>query len=125
VSYLKRGLIRDTVSSELLIEDINTYHYRLIPEWVAEASQIFLRDAHFFQNDLAMRNTADVAGGKPITVRLQSISDVSANNHLFAFYDIHGRKREVSFFSSVPDTTRDFFPKHTHSVTTVLAKCRV
>jgi hypothetical protein len=26
---------------------------------------------------------------------------------LVAFYDIHGRKREVLFFCSVPDTTRD------------------
>jgi hypothetical protein len=26
---------------------------------------------------------------------------------LVAFYDIHGRKREVLFFYFVPDTTRD------------------
>jgi hypothetical protein len=48
-----------------------------------------------------------VTGGKPITVLLQSISGVSAINPLVAFYDIHGRKREVLFFSFVPDTTRD------------------
>jgi hypothetical protein len=54
-----------------------------------------------------MRNTADVTGGKPIAVVLQSISGVSAINPLVAFYDIHGGKREVLFFSFVPDTTRD------------------
>jgi hypothetical protein len=32
-----------------------------------------------------MRYTADVAGGKPIAVRSQSISDVSAINPLVAF----------------------------------------
>jgi hypothetical protein len=54
-----------------------------------------------------MKNTADVTGGKPIAVLLQSISGVSAINHLVAFYDIHGGKREVLFFYFVPDTTRD------------------
>jgi hypothetical protein len=54
-----------------------------------------------------MRNTADVTGGKPIAVLLQSISSVSAINPLVAFYDIHGGKREVLFFYFVPDTTRD------------------
>jgi hypothetical protein len=52
-----------------------------------------------------MRNTADVTGGKPIAVLLQSISGVSAINPLVAFYDIHGGKREVLFFYFVPDTT--------------------
>jgi hypothetical protein len=55
-----------------------------------------------------MRNTADVTGGKPIAVLLQSISGVSAINPLVSFYDIHGGKREVLFFYFVPDTTRDF-----------------
>jgi hypothetical protein len=54
-----------------------------------------------------MRNTADVTGGKPIAVLLQSISGVSAINPLVAFYDIHGGKREVLFIYFVPDTTRD------------------
>jgi hypothetical protein len=48
-----------------------------------------------------------VTGGKPIAVLLQSISGVSAINPLDAFYDIHGRKREVPFFYFVPDNTRD------------------
>jgi hypothetical protein len=53
-----------------------------------------------------MRNTADVTGGKPIAVLLQSISGISAINPLVAFYDIHGEKREVLFFYFVPETTR-------------------
>jgi hypothetical protein len=52
-------------------------------------------------------NTADVTGGKPITVLLQPISGVSAINPIVAVYDIHGGKREVLFFHFVPDTTRD------------------
>jgi hypothetical protein len=44
-----------------------------------------------------MRNTADVIGGIHIAARSQSISGVSAVNPLVAFYDIHGRKREVLF----------------------------
>jgi hypothetical protein len=54
-----------------------------------------------------MKNTADVTGGKPIAVLLQSISGVSAINPLVAFYDINGGKREVLFFYFVPDTTHD------------------
>jgi hypothetical protein len=60
----------------------------------------------FYHNYLIMKNTADVTG-KPIAVWSQSISDVSAINPLVAFYDIHGRKREVLFFYFVPDTTLD------------------
>jgi hypothetical protein len=54
-----------------------------------------------------MRNTADVTGGKPIAILLQSISGGSAVNPLVVCYDIHERKREVPFFYFVPDTTRD------------------
>jgi hypothetical protein len=54
-----------------------------------------------------MRNTADVTGGKPIAVFLQSISGVTAIDPFVAFYDIHGEKREVLLFYFVPDTTRD------------------
>jgi hypothetical protein len=54
-----------------------------------------------------MRNTADVTGGKPIAVSLQSTSGVSAINPLVAFYDIHGGKTEVVFFYFVQDTTRE------------------
>jgi hypothetical protein len=45
-----------------------------------------------------MRNIADVTGGKPIAVLLQSIAGVSAINPLVTFYDIHGGKREVLLF---------------------------
>jgi hypothetical protein len=92
----------------LLSKCVHTYHSRFIPEGVAEVSQIFLRDTHVLPK-LAKRNTADVIGGKPIAVLLQSISfsGVSAINPLVAFYDIHGGKREVPFFYFVPDTTRD------------------
>jgi hypothetical protein len=50
----------------------------------------------FYQNELAVRDTADVTGGKPIDVWSQSISGGGAVNPLVAFYDIHGRKEEVS-----------------------------
>jgi hypothetical protein len=55
-----------------------------------------------------LMNTANVTGGKPIAILLQSISGVSAINPLVAFYDIHRGKREVLFFYLVPDTTRDY-----------------
>jgi hypothetical protein len=60
----------------------------------------------FYQNYLAMRNTADKTGGKPIAVRSQSISGMSAVNRLVAIYDLRERKSEVLFFYFVPDTTR-------------------
>jgi hypothetical protein len=43
-------------------------------------------------------NIANVTGGKPVAVWSQSISGVNAINPLLAFYDSHGRKREVLFF---------------------------
>jgi hypothetical protein len=52
-----------------------------------------------------MRNNADVTGGEPTAVLLQSISGVSAINTLVAFYDINGGKRDVLLFYFVPDTT--------------------
>jgi hypothetical protein len=76
-----------------------------------------------------MRNTADVTGGKPIAVLLQSISSVSAINPLVAFYEIHGGKREVLFFYFVPDTTRDIYfnvlNNKTHNTTTSLRVERI
>jgi hypothetical protein len=54
-----------------------------------------------------VKNTADVTGGKPIAVLLQCILGVTAINPLVAFYDIHGKKREVLFVYFVPGTTRD------------------
>jgi hypothetical protein len=72
--------------------NIHTYHPRFIPEGVAEVSQIFSESPTFYQKVLAMRNTANEIGGKPIAIFLQSISGVSAINPLDAFYDIHGGK---------------------------------
>jgi hypothetical protein len=47
----------------------------------------------FYQNYLAISNTADVTDGKAIAVWSQSISGVNAIDPLVTFYDIHGRKR--------------------------------
>jgi hypothetical protein len=38
-----------------------------------------------------------------------NLSGVSADNPFVTFYDIHGRKGELVFFYSVPDTTGDDF----------------
>jgi hypothetical protein len=115
--FLHRSRLIHKTKIWVLVEPkyIHTYTYsRLIPEGVAEVSQIFLRDTHVLPKfELAMRITADVTGDKPIAVLLQSISGLSAINPLVAFYDIHGGKREVLFFYFVPDTTRDLFcPGH-------------
>jgi hypothetical protein len=48
-----------------------------------------------------------MTGGKPIAVWSQSIPGISAINPLVAFYDIHGRMREVLFFYFFQETTRD------------------
>jgi hypothetical protein len=48
----------------------------------------------FYQND-AMRNTADMTGGKHI-VCSQSISGVSTVNPLVAFHDMHGKMEDIS-----------------------------
>jgi hypothetical protein len=47
-----------------------------------------------------------VTGNKPIVVSSLSISGMSAVNPLAVFYDIHGRKGEVLFLSSVTNTIR-------------------
>jgi hypothetical protein len=68
----------------------------------------------FYQNYLAMSNTADLTGGKPIAVWLQFISGVNAINTLDAFNDIPRRKREVPFFYFVPNTTLNSHSTHNH-----------
>jgi hypothetical protein len=85
----------------LLNNYIHTYHSLFISGGVAEARH------RGYLSQLAERNTVDVTGGKPIAVWLQSISGGDAVNPLVAFYDIHGRNREVQFFCFVLDTTRD------------------
>jgi hypothetical protein len=49
-------------------KDTYKYHSHFMPEGVAEALQIFLQDAHVLHKYLAMSNTADVTGSKPIAV---------------------------------------------------------
>jgi hypothetical protein len=53
-----------------------------------------------------MMNTADVKGGKPIIVLLQSISGVSDINPLVAFYDILGGKGAILSFCSGHHTSQ-------------------
>jgi hypothetical protein len=53
---------------------------------------------HSTNNILAMKNTADVGGGKPIAICSQSMTGVSAVYPLVTFNDIYGRKGEVLFF---------------------------
>jgi hypothetical protein len=89
---------------------IHTYHSRFIPKGYKRHLRYFSETPTLYQNYLVMRNTADVRGSKPIAVWSQSISGVSAINSLVAFYDIHGRKREVIVFYFVLDTTRDYTP---------------
>jgi hypothetical protein len=54
----------------------------------------------FYQNYLAVRNSADVTGGRPNAVWSQFISGVNAINPIVALFDIHGRKRCYSFILS-------------------------
>jgi hypothetical protein len=70
-------------------------------------------------------NTADVTGGKPIAVLLQSISGVSDINPLVAFYDIYGGKREVLFFI-LSRTPHETLLKHTyiHTYLHILYYCK-
>jgi hypothetical protein len=62
-----------------------------MPEGVAEATQIFLRDAHILSKLLIYEDV----------VYLRCVI-----NLLVAFYVIHGRKGEVLLFYSVLGTTR-------------------
>jgi hypothetical protein len=80
-----------------ILHAIHTYHSRLIPEGVAEAFQIFLRDAHVLPKLFHNENYCRHAGGKPIAVRLQPISGA-----------MEERDRCYSVFS-VPDTPPDVF----------------
>jgi hypothetical protein len=58
---------------------IHTYHARFIPEGFAEASQIFLRDAHVLPKlvfEFEKIYSAEMIVGKPIAVYSQSILGV-------------------------------------------------
>jgi hypothetical protein len=89
-------LLRTSKTFQYMRLKLHTYHSHFIPEGVAEASHTFLQDAYVLPNL-----------SKPIAVWSQSILGVNAINPSFAFYDIHGRKKEVLFFYFVSDTTRD------------------
>jgi hypothetical protein len=54
--------LESSASAVFFIAQYIHVHLGFIPEGVAEAPQIFLRDAY------VMRNTTDVSGGNPITV---------------------------------------------------------
>jgi hypothetical protein len=71
-----------------------------------------------------MKNTADLTGGKPIAVLLQSISGVSVINPSVAFYDSHGGKREVQLFYFFPETTRENMCASDHTNNTVVSSIR-
>jgi hypothetical protein len=73
-----------------------------ISEGVADLSQIFFQVTRIYQNDLAMRSTADVTGGKPPSqsIRWETCKSFSV------FHDVHRRTGEVLFFCSLSDTTR-------------------
>jgi hypothetical protein len=54
---------QESVTIDLNYKKNNTYHSRFIPEGIAEASQIFLRDTHVLP-----KLFAGVTVGKPIAV---------------------------------------------------------
>jgi hypothetical protein len=62
----------------------------------------------FYLNDLAMRNTADIPGGKPIAVKLQPISEVRAEGLTFSRLLRHLWKKRRGFYS-VPDTRHEIY----------------
>jgi hypothetical protein len=66
----------------------------------------------FYQNHLAMNNTADVTDDQPIAAWSQSISGENAIKPLVHFYDIYGRKSDVLFFYLVPDNKQDHISFH-------------
>jgi hypothetical protein len=66
---------------------------------LARVAETFPETPTFYHYDLvAMRNTADVTGGKPVASGSQSVPGVSAVNLLDPFYEIHGRNGLVVFF---------------------------
>jgi hypothetical protein len=116
--HLKKTSYADEMLQILLYRDfvkLNTACYSLLP------SKIFLNihtyeTPTFYQNYLAMSNTAYLTGGKSFAVWLHSISSVNAINPLVDFFDIHGRKREVQFFilsrtTHEPITIHIYWPK--------------
>jgi hypothetical protein len=50
---------------------VHTYHSRLIPKGQQRSLRYSFETPTFYQNDLGMRNTAGVTGGKPTAVYLR------------------------------------------------------
>jgi hypothetical protein len=81
------------LSVTVFMARLSIYHLHFIPVAVAEASQIFLRDAHILPKYCGRDKWS--AYRRLIAVYLRvGLLGVSAVNPLVAFYDIHGRKRE-------------------------------
>jgi hypothetical protein len=59
-----------------------TYHSRFIPECGSRGISDIASRPLVYQNYLAVRNTVDVTSSKPIAVRSQSISGVSARMYI-------------------------------------------
>jgi hypothetical protein len=89
----------------------HTYQSRFIPKGVAAASQIVLRDAHVLPKWLSYEKYCRRDRWWAHCRIDCSLSQVGilydTVDPSVVFYDTHGRKREVVFFCSVPDTTRD------------------
>jgi hypothetical protein len=78
---------------------IHTYHSRFIPKVVADASQVFLWDAHVLPKCLSYEEY--VTCGKPIAVWSQSIPCASAIKSLVAFtISMEGKERWYSYVQS-------------------------
>jgi hypothetical protein len=73
---------------------IHTSTHALFPKGQQRHLRFYFETPTFYQNYLAMSNTADVTG-KPIAIWSQSISGLSVMNPLVAFYDMHGRKEKI------------------------------
>jgi hypothetical protein len=87
---------------------IHTYNSRYISQGIAEASQVFFRDAHVLPTYIVMWNYCRRDQKQAHRCLIAVYLGINAINPLVAFYNIHGRKREVLFFYLVPDITRDF-----------------
>jgi hypothetical protein len=101
----KKKILRDAYALPKPLNHYNTIPLTLYTRRGSRGITDTSPQPKFHQNHLAMSNTADVTGGKPIAVCSLSISGVNAMYILAAF---PGRKRKVLFFCFVPNTTQDY-----------------
>jgi hypothetical protein len=106
VLLLRDSIILMCIDSSYPIQITYIHTYISLTLYQQRHLRYYSETPTFYQNYLAMSNTADVTGGKPTSTH-SNIWGVNAINPLVAFYDIHGRKREVLFCYFVLDTTRD------------------